>query len=70
MWLDGFVWEHTETRISEWRIAEAVASGAQVLAVACPYEPMRFEDAAKAHQGAGQVVVKDIAELLAEALVE
>jgi hypothetical protein len=40
----------------------------QILAVACPYEAPRFEDAAKMVEGAGRLVVKDIAELLAEAL--
>jgi Fe-S oxidoreductase len=68
MWLDGFLWEKAHTRTSDWRVQEAMAAGADILAIACPYEPMRFEDAAKVVQGAGQLVVKDIAELLAEAL--
>jgi hypothetical protein len=41
---------------------------ADILAVSCPYEPPRFEDAAKMVQGASRLVVKDIAELLAESL--
>lgn len=40
----------------------------QILAVACPYEAPRFEDAAKMVDGAGSLLVKDIAELLAEAM--
>ncbi len=68
MWLDGFTWEKAETRMSEWRVREAVAAGADILAVACPYEPPRFEDATKMVQGAGRLVVKDIAELLADAM--
>jgi Fe-S oxidoreductase len=68
MWLDGFQWEKAQTRLSEWRVREAVAAGANVLAVACPYEPPRFEDAAKMVQEAGRLVVKDVAELLAEAM--
>lgn len=68
MWLDGFHWEKARTRTSEWRIQEAVSTGADVLAVACPYEPARFEDAAKVVPGAGQLLVKDVAELLAEAI--
>ena len=68
MWLDGFQWEKAHTRTSEWRVQEAVAAGADVLAVACPYEPLRFEDAAKTVPGAGRLVVKDIAELLAESM--
>ncbi len=68
MWLDGFQWEKAHARLSEWRIKEAVSSGANILAVACPYEPPRFEDAAKMTQEAHQLVVKDIVELLAESL--
>lgn len=68
MWLDGFQWEKAHARLSEWRVREAVATGANILAVACPYEPPRFEDAIKMTQQAGQFVVKDIVELLAEAL--
>jgi len=67
-WLDGFVWERARGRTSEWRVKEAVAAGAEVLAVACPYETPRFEDAVKTIQEAGQMQVKDIAELLAEAM--
>jgi Fe-S oxidoreductase len=70
MWLDGFQWEKAHTRLSEWRVREAVYAGADILAVACPYEPPRFEDAAKMVQGAGRLVVKDIVELLAEAMGE
>lgn len=68
MWLDGFQWEKAHTRLSEWRVREAVAAGADILAVACPYEPPRFEDAAKMVQQAGKLLVRDVAELLAEAL--
>lgn len=68
MWLDGFHWEKAHIRTSEWRIREAMAAGAQTLAVACPYEPPRFEDAAKTIQGAAGLEVKDVAELLAEAM--
>lgn len=68
MWLDGFQWEKAHVRLSEWRIQEAVNVNADVLAVACPYEPPRFEDAAKMVQGAGRLTVKDIAELLVDAM--
>jgi Fe-S oxidoreductase len=68
MWLDGFQWEKAHTRLSEWRVNEATAAGADILAVACPYETPRFEDAVKTIREAGDLVVKDIAELLAEAL--
>lgn len=68
MWLDGFQWEKAHTRLSEWRVREAVDAGANVLAVACPYEPPRFEDAVKTMQKSEQLVVSDIVELLADAL--
>ncbi|MFZ2097868.1 MAG: (Fe-S)-binding protein [Anaerolineales bacterium] len=70
MWLDGFTWEKAHARLSEWRVHEALDSGANILAVACPYEPPRFEDAVKSIQQAEQLVVKDVVELLAEALGE
>ncbi len=68
MWLDGFQWEKAHTRLSEWRVREALAANADILAVACPYEPPRFEDATKTIQNASQLKVRDIAELLAEAM--
>jgi Fe-S oxidoreductase len=79
MWLDGFQWEIAQARISEWRVREAVSAvgekgdgaengRAHILAVACPYEPPRFDDATKTVPGAEGLIVKDIVELLAEAL--
>ena len=68
MWLDGFRWEKSESRLSEWRVKEATAVKADILAVACPYEPPRFEDAVKAITGAEELVVKDIVELIVDAI--
>ena len=68
MWLDGFSWEKTHTRTSEWRIAEAVGVSAQILAVSCTYETPRFEDAVKSTGHEDELIVKDIAELLADAI--
>ncbi len=68
MWLDGFQWEKAHVRLPEWRVREAVSAGANILAVACPYEAPRFEDAVKMAQGAGRLAVKEIAELLAQSL--
>ena len=70
MWLDGFQWEKARVRLSEWRVREAITSGADILAVACPYEPPRFEDAIKTVKEANRLVVRDIAELLNEAMGE
>jgi Fe-S oxidoreductase len=68
MWLDGFQWEKGHVRMSEWRVKEAVTAEAEILAVACPYEPPRFEDATKTVEGAENLIVKDIAELLVDAM--
>ena len=68
MWLDGFQWEKAHVRLSEWRIREAIAVEADILAIACPYEAPRFEDAAKTVKGAENLIVKDIVELLGDAL--
>jgi Fe-S oxidoreductase len=68
MWLDGFQWEKAHTRLSEWRIREAVTAGADILSISCPYEAPRFEDAIKLTPTANKLVIKDIAELLAEAM--
>jgi len=68
MWLDGFQWEKARVRMSDWRVREAINSGADILAVACPYETPRFEDAVKSLNAGEQLIVKDIAELLAESI--
>jgi len=67
MWLDSFTKAHTTMRLSERRVREAVEYGAVVLAVCCPFEVSRFEDAAKS-TGNDNLVVRDILELLAEAM--
>lgn len=48
--------------------SESTGSRVHVLAVACPYEAPRFEDATKTIPGAEGLLVKDLAELLAEAI--
>jgi Fe-S oxidoreductase len=63
MWLDGFTADHTSERLSERRVREAVETGADALAVCCPYEVSRFEDAAKS-TGNEQLRVMDIVELI------
>ncbi|MHB2023091.1 MAG: heterodisulfide reductase-related iron-sulfur binding cluster [Mycobacteriales bacterium] len=67
MWLDGFTRDYTSERLSERRVKEAVAAGADVLAVCCPYEVSRFEDAAKSTGNPG-LLVKDIVELIDQAM--
>jgi Fe-S oxidoreductase len=67
MWLDSFSKEHTTMRLSERRVLEAVEYGAEVLAVACPFEVSRFEDAAKSTSN-DALKVRDILELLVESM--
>ena len=67
MWLDGFNAKHIEERLSERRVREAVEVGADVLAVCCPFEVSRFEDAVKSTGNEGKLIVRDIIELVDEA---
>ncbi|TMD91302.1 MAG: (Fe-S)-binding protein, partial [Chloroflexi bacterium] len=68
MWNSSFVKEHAEERLAEVRVREAVATGAEVLAVCCPFEVSLFEDAVKSTGNEGALLVRDIAELLDESL--
>ena len=61
MWME----EGGEQRINDTRFAEAEATGARTLAVACPYCFVMLDDAAKAK--GSDVRVADVATLLAEA---
>ncbi len=53
-------------RLSDIRVEQAAATGADILAVACPYCLQMFEDSVKTMDL--DIEVKDIAELLADAL--
>jgi Fe-S oxidoreductase len=64
MWLE----ENQGTRIYAERTKEALATKAPVVCVACPYCMTMFEDGLKDEKAADQVVVKDIAEIVAERL--
>ena len=68
MWLDTYFKSKGMERLSERRVKEAAAAGADVLAIACPYELSRFEDALKTVGHDKQMVVRDVVELLAESL--
>jgi Fe-S oxidoreductase len=68
MWLDGFSRNHVSERLSERRVREAVSTGADVLAVCCPYEISRFEDAVKSTGNEGKLIVRDIIELIDESM--
>ena len=65
MWAEG----GTEgTRNGEIRIKEAVALGAKVIATACPFCLLTLEDAVKISGSTDQIAVRDISELVAEAI--
>ena len=68
MWLDTYYKAKGYERLSERRVKEAVATGAEVLAISCPYEVSRFEDALKVLGHDKQMIVRDVVELLAEAM--
>ena len=50
------------------RIKEAVSLGAKVMATSCPFCLLTFEDAVKISGLSDQIVVKDIAELIADSI--
>jgi Fe-S oxidoreductase len=68
MWLDSFSGGYQRMRLSEKRVLEAVETGADLLAVCCPFEVSRFEDAVKSTNNEGRLVVRDIIELVDEAM--
>ena len=55
-------------RLSDLRIEEAMATGAQVLATACPYCITMFEDSARTLNVDEQIKIKDVTELMLESL--
>lgn len=68
MWLDTVIWQAAGERLSDRRVAQALATGAGILAVACPFETSRFEDSLKSTGNEGRLIVRDILELLDEAM--
>jgi Fe-S oxidoreductase len=66
----GRMWmEETEgTRVNIERSREAIATGAEVVATGCPFCMTMLSDGIKAEDAAERVEVKDIAELLLEAV--
>lgn len=64
-----FMEETRGQRINQARVAEAKATGASVLAAACPFCMTMFEDGVRGAGIAGEMHVLDIAELVASALL-
>jgi Fe-S oxidoreductase len=65
MWYDVTrEWE----RLAETRVSEALDIGAEIMAVACPFCLLTFDDAIKTTGNEDKIQVKDIMELVTEAL--
>jgi len=67
MWAEG---TNAEERLAHQRVRDAVALGADVLAVACPFCLLTLEDAVKILGLEDQLQVMDIMELVAQAMGE
>ena len=70
----GQIWvsaeNHSEQRMSELRVKEAVETGAEYLVVACPKCLVMLEDAVKALNLGSGFAVKDISELVLESMLK
>ncbi len=66
----GRIWLETKKgeRFSDLRIEQAVELGASILAVACPYCMLNFEDSVLTLGKSESIEVRDIAELVQEAI--
>ena len=66
----GRIWIETKRgeRFSDIRLEQAKEVGAEVLAVACPYCMLNFDDAVLTMGDDAGVEIKDIAELVREAM--
>lgn len=63
------MWHDTPgERLAEGRVREALDAGAEIIAVACPFCLLTFDDAIKTTGNEEKIQVKDIMELVAEAL--
>jgi Fe-S oxidoreductase len=65
MWLEG---TNPGTRLAQQRIQEALDTGAEILATACPFCLLTLDEAAKHLNAEGRIRVLDIAEIAAQAL--
>jgi Fe-S oxidoreductase/nitrate reductase gamma subunit len=63
----SFVDEPAGRRVNEERAAEALATGADVLAVSCPFCMTMMQDGINARKGVREMAVMDISEVLWEA---
>lgn len=66
----AFVDEPPDQRVNQERAQEAVDTGADVVAVGCPFCATMLDDGVNARRGDREVKVKDVAELLWDAVGE
>ncbi len=66
----AFVDEPSDQRVNQERAQEAVDTGADVVAVGCPFCATMLDDGVNARRGDRDVKVKDVAELLWDAVGE
>ena len=64
MWADF----HETAHLAEIRVMEALDTGARVLATACPFCLINFEDAVKTLDKEDALVVRDVSEILFKAM--
>ncbi len=64
----SFIEEPAGQRVNQERAREALETGANVVAVACPFCLTMMEDGVNARKGDREVSVKDVSELLLEAV--
>jgi Fe-S oxidoreductase len=66
----GRIWMETKSgeRFSDLRLKQALEIGANVLAIACPYCMLNFEDSVLTQDKSGEIEVRDITELVEMAL--
>jgi Fe-S oxidoreductase len=68
----GGIWREVPTaeRFAVLRVKEALATGAEIIATACPYCTIMFEDAIRVLDAEDEICVRDVSELLAESVRE
>jgi Fe-S oxidoreductase len=65
MWLEG---TNPGERLAQTRINEAIETGAEILATACPFCLLTLDEAVKLLNAEDKLQVMDIAELVNQAL--
>lgn len=66
----GRIWQETKKgeRFSDIRLEQAIEVGAEILATACPYCILNFDDSVLSMDKADVIEIKDVSELILEAL--